>query len=168
MPDQRQSDVLGALPRTRPHRRSTKRPERPSDTAGKPRKATRSPASAATKSRTASASQSRSSAGTEGRGSAASRGRTPAKPRAAAGSRSGPRAVAGSGSATRTKSKADRLRQPPQPRGIPSQPRSPVPATAQRPEILGTVVQAAAELTEIGLSLGAQILRRAVARLPRP
>jgi hypothetical protein len=43
-----------------------------------------------------------------------------------------------------------------------------VPASPDRPEILGTVIQAAAELTEIGLSLGAQVLRRMVARLPRP
>lgn len=153
MPDQRPSDVLGALPRTRPHRRSAKRPGRPTETAGKPQAAARSTGPAATQSRKAAASPA---------------SRAPGKPRAAAGSRSGPRAVTGSRSATRTKSKADRLRQPPQPRGIPSQPRRPVPSTHQPPEILGTFVQAAAELTEIGLSLGAQILRRAVARLPRP
>ena len=149
MPDQRQSDVLGALPRKRPHRRSAKRPVRPGETPGK----AQASAPAATQSRKAAGGQA---------------SRAPAKPRVAAGSRSGPRAVAGSRSATRSKSKADRLRQPPQPRGIPAQPRSPVPSTPQRPEILGTFVRATAELTEIGLSLGAQILRRAVSRLPRP
>jgi hypothetical protein len=35
-------------------------------------------------------------------------------------------------------------------------------------EIAGTVVQAAAELAEIGLSMSARALREAVARLPRP
>jgi hypothetical protein len=35
-------------------------------------------------------------------------------------------------------------------------------------EIVGTVVQAAAELAEIGLSASARALREAVARLPRP
>jgi hypothetical protein len=35
-------------------------------------------------------------------------------------------------------------------------------------EVLGTAVQAAAELAEIGLSVSARALRRAVSRLPRP
>jgi hypothetical protein len=39
---------------------------------------------------------------------------------------------------------------------------------AQRHDVLGTAVQAAAELAEIGLSIGAQAIRRAVSRLPRP
>jgi|SRR5579859_1485753 len=157
MPDQRQSEVLGALPRTRPHRRSAKRPERPGEATAKPKPAARPTAAAVSRGQATGRSKptARSTGGA-------------AKPRAAAGSRPGPRAVPGSRSATRTKGKSDRLRQPPQPRGIPSQPRSPVPSTRQRPEILGTVVQAAAELTEIGLALGAQVLRRAVARLPRP
>lgn len=153
MPDQRRSEVLGALPRTRPHRRSAKRPERPADSAAKAKPAARPSAPAARQSRKTNSAQP---------------GRAAAKPRAGTASRSGPRAVSDSRSATRTKSRSDRLRQPPQPRGIPSQPRSPVPSSSERPEILGTFVQAAAELTEIGLALGAQVLRRAVSRLPRP
>jgi hypothetical protein len=35
-------------------------------------------------------------------------------------------------------------------------------------DIIGTAVQAAAELAEIGLSASARALRSAVARLPRP
>lgn len=35
-------------------------------------------------------------------------------------------------------------------------------------ELIGTVVRAAAELTEIGLTIGARALRTAVSRLPRP
>jgi hypothetical protein len=41
-----------------------------------------------------------------------------------------------------------------------------VPATGA--DILGTAVQAAAELAEIGLSASARALRGAIARLPRP
>lgn len=35
-------------------------------------------------------------------------------------------------------------------------------------ELIGTVVRAAAELAEIGLTVGARALRTAVSRLPRP
>jgi hypothetical protein len=41
-----------------------------------------------------------------------------------------------------------------------------VPATGA--DILGTAVQAAAELAEIGLSASARALRGAISRLPRP
>jgi hypothetical protein len=34
--------------------------------------------------------------------------------------------------------------------------------------VIGTAVQAAAELAEIGLSMSARAIRRAVSRLPRP
>ena len=146
MAEPRQSDVLGALPRTRPERRSTKRPARTNGPAS------RAPAPAKPAS-----------------------GKRPASPGTRA---SGPRrkpsqsrpATAGSAKPASGKrpAKAGRLRQPPQPRGVPSQPRAPVPSGSPRPELLGTFVQAAAELTEIGLSVGAQVLRRAVARLPRP
>ncbi len=37
-----------------------------------------------------------------------------------------------------------------------------------RTDVLGTAVQAAAELAEIGLSATARAIRGAVARLPRP
>jgi hypothetical protein len=75
-------------------------------------------------------------------------------------------------------SEPTRLRQPKQPGGTPSRgPAKPRPAartpvrTPSPPkggEILGTAVQAAAELAEIGLSAGARALRRAVSHLPRP
>jgi hypothetical protein len=67
-----------------------------------------------------------------------------------------------------------RLRQPAQPDGAPDMPRASEPArprsfsSASGAEILGTAVQAAAELAEIGLSAGARALRNAVSRLPRP
>ncbi|MFL5822093.1 MAG: hypothetical protein ACJ764_01475 [Solirubrobacteraceae bacterium] len=43
-----------------------------------------------------------------------------------------------------------------------------MPPSSQRPAVLGTFVQATAELTEIGLSLSARALRRLAGRLPRP
>jgi len=70
---------------------------------------------------------------------------------------------------------SQRLAQPAQPRGVPAGPRTRRPAaSAPRSEpaspapILGTAVQAAAELAEIGLALSGRALRRAIGRLPRP
>jgi hypothetical protein len=61
-----------------------------------------------------------------------------------------------------------RLRQPPQPRGTPASPhpRRPVPASGS--DILGTAVQAAAELAEIGVAAGKRALRNAVSKLAKP
>ena len=122
------SSVMGALPSSRPHRRSEKR-KTATPTAAAPPKAAAPKAAAPPKA---------------------------AVPPKAAGSRP--------------------LRQPPQPRGVPQQPKTARPkadAPAERPapprrELLATAVQAAAELTEMGLSAGARALREAVSRLPRP
>jgi hypothetical protein len=62
--------------------------------------------------------------------------------------------------------KPTRLRQPAQPGGTPVARRKPVPSSSA--DVVGTAVQAAAELAEIGLSVSARALRRAVSRLPRP
>ena len=54
--------------------------------------------------------------------------------------------------------------------GRPGKP-APAPRRPAQPagaELVGTVVQAAAELAEIGLSASARAVRNAVARLPRP
>jgi len=66
--------------------------------------------------------------------------------------------------------RAERLRQPAQPAGVP-----PTSRRESRPDdqttgldILGIAAQAAAELAEIGLSVSARALRNAVGRLPRP
>jgi hypothetical protein len=73
-----------------------------------------------------------------------------------------------------SRSEPTRLRQPARPEGTPAAPRASEPARARSfssasgAEILGTAVQAAAELAEIGLSAGARALRNAVSRLPRP
>ena len=128
MTGERPSEVLGSLPRTRPHRRSQKRPARPPHTepaAAKP---------SAAKTRAAKTGAAKPRAG---------------KPRAA-----GPQPA--------------RLRQPAQPAGSPPGPRVRRPAPSNGSDVLGTAVQAAAELAEIGLTVGARAIRGAVARLPRP
>ncbi len=137
--DDRPSEVLGALPRTRPHRRSDKRAARPVTEATE----TQAPAEASGAKPTA----------------AKPRAATKPKPRAA--TKPKPRAA--------TKPK---LRQPAQPGGTPAARRA-APAPARKPDsargdILGTAVQAAAELAEIGLAISARALRGAVSRLPRP
>lgn len=45
---------------------------------------------------------------------------------------------------------------------------APAPASPRGKEIVGTMVQAAAELAEIGLSVSGRAIKEAVARLPRP
>lgn len=142
MTDEHETDLLAALPRTRPHRRSDKR------TAPKPAAAapaeTPEPAAAAP----------------------AARKPTPA-PRAkpapkAAAARKRPR--------PKGNPHAKPLRQPAQPRGIPKARRAPKrkPAPAAAPELVGTAVQAVGELAEIGLTLTARAIRNAAARLPKP
>jgi hypothetical protein len=68
----------------------------------------------------------------------------------------------------RARARTDPLRQPKQPAGTPPKPASRRPAPPSGPEIISTVVQAAAELVEIGVSASARAVREAVSRLPRP
>lgn len=132
MPDRPSSDVMSALPRTRPHRRSEKRKGQPE------RRAPAEPRTAPAEPRTARA---------------ASKPRPAPKPRNVSKARA---------------RKPTRLQQPAQPAGTPPRPRSRRPLPATGTEIVGTAVQAAAELAEIGLSMSARMLRNAVSRLPRP
>jgi hypothetical protein len=123
MPDERPPEVLTALPRTRPHRRSNKRPTRTTEP---------------------------------------------------------PATEPGTGDPVRATPKPPPLRQPAQPAGTPDAPPTrkpsddplpPEPSGSRLPsgtELVGTAVQAAAELAEIGISLTARALRRTVSRLPRP
>jgi hypothetical protein len=105
------------------------------------------------------------SAGAKGPRAAAAKG-----PRAAAAK--GPPAAAAKGprsaGSPKPRPKADRLRQPAQPGGTPTTPRTRKPVPATGADIIGTAVQAAAELAEIGMTVSARAIRRAVARLPRP
>jgi hypothetical protein len=133
MTDDRPSEVLGALPHTRPHRRSQKRPARPpngTDTVEKTKAST--PTTTAAK-KASSAAAPRSSS-----------------PRRRAAPRTHP------------------LRQPAQPEGTPAAPRAHKPAPPGRTDLLGTAVQATAEVAEIALTMSARALRGAVSRLPRP
>ncbi|HZU61845.1 MAG TPA: hypothetical protein VE983_12830 [Solirubrobacteraceae bacterium] len=166
MTDQRPSEVLGALPRTRPERRSSKRPQRQDVQAASqvPAPSPAAPSAAAgarARTRTAESAATEAKARARTTESAAAKAKARPRPTKTAAARGPARPGAG-----RTKRGSPPLRQPPQPRGIPSQPRAPVPP--HRPEILGTAVQAAAELAEIGLALSTRALRRAVSRIPRP
>jgi hypothetical protein len=159
MTDERHSEVLGGLPRTRPHRRSDKRAATPVTPAASDGAAQASPPAKAKLSANAKP--------------AAKAKPAVKKPQAAA----KPKKPATKPGAKRSESGA-RLRQPAQPEGTPTRSRAKS-GTAPRPpartsaspkgtEILGTAVQAAAEIAEIGISAGARAIRRAVSRLPRP
>jgi hypothetical protein len=67
-----------------------------------------------------------------------------------------------------SRARSEPLRQPKQPAGTPPKPAARRPAPPTGPQIVSTVVQAAAELVEIGLSAGARAVRDALGRLPRP
>jgi hypothetical protein len=145
--EDRPPEVLGSLPRTRPHRRSDKRAARP--TAADP--ATAAPAA-------------------EHPIAAAAAEQPPANPSPAKARTPKPK-------------QKPRLRQPAQPSGTPAgkarrgkpparDTTKPQPVAAQRgnnrSEVLGTAVQAAAELAELGLAVSARAIRGAIQRLPRP
>jgi hypothetical protein len=151
MSDEAPSDVLGSLPRTRPHRRSQRRASRPAAANGHGVADETAPAVATKEAkapaRRSSAAEKTSSGAKARAGAKAPRAPTPVPPAA-------------------KRPKQTRLRQPAQPGGTPTAPRKAAPSGGA--DVLGTAVQAAAELAEIGLSVSARALRRAVARLPRP
>jgi hypothetical protein len=68
----------------------------------------------------------------------------------------------------RPRARTEPLRQPKQPAGAPPKPASRRPAPPSGPQVVSTVVQAAAELIEIGVSASARAVRDAISRLPRP
>jgi hypothetical protein len=142
------SDVLGALPRHRPQRRSQKR--RAPASVDKPARAQSDP--------TAGPSRARAN----GRTQAAGRSRTATTPQVKRASR--PAAQTRAQPARRS----GRLPQPAQPSGVPPAPPTRGPLQPTGRDILGTAAQAAAELAEIGRSMSAWALRNAIARLPRP
>jgi outer membrane biosynthesis protein TonB len=173
MTDEEHSQVLGALPRTRPHRRSDKRGARP---------AAQEEQVAETKTAAAKPTPAKPNGTTPAKPTPAKPNGTPlekpkraktspkaeqrpanAKAKAAAATpRERPRTT------RREPTGATRLKQPAQPEGTPEARRGRQPAPSSGPDILGTAVQAVAELAEIGLSASARAIRRAVARLPRP
>jgi hypothetical protein len=166
MSDERRG-VIGSLPSTRPHRRSQKRApagagqaetaaERP-----KPATASRKPATAKAGKRTAAATKPQATKAGPKKASAAAKSsttkKTPAEP-----IRATPRRPA-------AKKPPANVRTRTRPAPAPPAAAAPVaPRPAEEHGTLETVVQAAAELTELGLRAGARALRGAVSRLPRP
>ena len=156
MSDERPSDVLGSLPRTRPHRRSQKRADRPAVSASESNMTDAGATKTVATDTVATDTVATNAVATN---AAATRPRA-AKPV--------PRKARATPVRPAPKPKPERLRQPAQPQGTPPSPGSRRPVPASSAEIIGTAVQAAAELAEIGLSISARAIRSAVSRLPRP
>jgi hypothetical protein len=142
MSDERPSQVLGGLPRTRPHRRSEKRA---------------APAGGGT-----------TRAATPAVRPTAPASSPPSDREAVARLASDREAVAAPGATKRSTPSSARVRQPAQPPGTPSATSAPRPVPAARLDLLGSAVHVSAELAEIGISAGARALRGVVARLPKP
>jgi hypothetical protein len=159
--EQRPSDVLGALPRRRPHRRSAKRgapPEVANGNGTKPTAAKTAP----TATKTAPTATKTAPTATK------TAPRAP-KPVAAKLAPPATKPTPPQAPSRATARRPQRLRQPAQPAGVP--PTSPGRPAEDQPRgrhVIGTAAQAAAELAEIGLSLSARALRGVIDRLPRP
>ncbi|MGZ4293290.1 MAG: hypothetical protein ACXVRM_03525 [Solirubrobacteraceae bacterium] len=138
MADKPTPGVIGSLPRTRPHRRSDKRAA-PLGGAPPVDGQSAKPAAAPKPRAVKPAAAPKPRAA---KAAAAPKRSPAAKPRAATPAATAP------------------------PAATPAPPARPAPEPS--PGVLETAVQAAAELTEIGLHAGARALRRAVSRLPRP
>lgn len=157
-------DVLSNLPRSRPHRRSSKRE---GVTATK-RKAAEAAEASSPATGTAKPADTERAARKP-----AAKAKAPTTTTAAAARRPKPVAAPAAGAAAGSEPRAQRLRKPPPPP-------SPLPPTAGKTEppkrqaqpsgteLVGTVVQAASELAQVGLTIGGQVLKRAVSRLPKP
>ena len=150
MSDPPPSDVLGALPNTRPHRRSDKRATKPA--------ATTAPVVDATPPATAPAAAKATAK------PASARARKPAarKPAKAKAKRATMPPAEGTVRAAPTPF------YPPAGAGRVAAQKATKPAADEKFDVLGTAIQAAAELAEIGISATARAIRGAVDRLPRP
>jgi hypothetical protein len=152
MSDKSEATVIGSLPHSRPRRRSALRAARPeqetnaqAQAPAAKRKPVKTSGAKAAVSPTAPAA-----AKAETRPKAAAAAKAETRPKAPATPKAGPRPSA--------EETAPRREQRPNcPSSIP-----------EGAELIGTVVKAAAELVEIGLTVGARALRTAVLRLPRP
>jgi hypothetical protein len=151
--DRQDSDreVLTSLPRTRPVRRSAKRAERPRT------------AAAATKPKSKSTSS--AAAGPKAR-KAATKPRVAAQPKATARAASRPASADGArATAPRTRSAP---RQSVPPAGYASSPMPGEDGRSASADLVGTAVQAAGELAQIGFAVGRQALQSMLDRLPKP
>lgn len=171
MSDDHHSEVLGALPRKRPHRRSDKRAARPANPSAasaddaRPAQPPSAPKSATKLTAEPGPSQPARNLGAE------ATVKDPARQAKATRKRDRtplPEAATKPAATASDRPRAPRLRQPAQPAGTPSAPPRRRPTPARRTDVLGTAVQAAAELAEIGLSVSARAIRSAVSKLPRP
>jgi hypothetical protein len=159
-------EVLKSLPARRPQRRSARRDGAKTPGAAKRPAAARKPASAGAK--PPGGGPKRGAAGAKGTGASAKRGAAGAKGAAAGAKRAAPGAKAPAAKAPGEGRKPAGVR--------PSAATSAASSTpGQRPaqapegiELVGTAIQAAGELAQLGLSLGTKALRGAVSRLPRP
>ncbi len=175
--DDSDREVLTSLPRSRPVRRSAKRGDRATTDAGAKAPPARRSGAKATQAASAGAkakpkparARPKASAGAPRRAESAAE-----RPRATAGGSAKraaerPRATAG-GSAKRA---AERPRTGP-PRKVPPagyavpRERADEPASSGAAELIGTTIQAAAELAQIGMAVGRQTLQSMLDRLPKP
>jgi hypothetical protein len=149
VPDRKDSDreVLTSLPRTRPVRRSAKRGERPNG------------ASAAT-----SKPKQRAADGAKGRKPAA-KPRATAQPKATARA-ARPAASAGARATGQGSRSAPRRKVPPAGYATPSN--ADGDQHSPSADLIGTAVQAAGELAQIGFAVGRQALQSMLERLPKP
>jgi hypothetical protein len=150
MSEKRQPGVIGSLPSTRPHRRSGKRA-----TPGSPAAAT-APTSARPTARAKPPAQPEATATLKP--AAKPEATATLKPPATAKPARAKPAAARTQAAQRARTRA------PSPARDPAPP-APAPTS---PGALQTAVEAAAELTEIGLRASARALRVALSRLPKP
>lgn len=163
-------DVLTSLPRTRPVRRSAKRGGSPASPDTESGRTAESEAANEAKPAAAGRSGGSKSAGARppvGTRKAAGRkvdDKTTPTAGSAASGRSRP-AAAGERSAVNGSSPAPQRKVPPAGYAAPRPPAADPPGSG---EILGTALQAAGELAQIGLTVSRQALRSALGRLPRP
>lgn len=178
MSEEKTTDVLGALPHSRPHRRSDKRRARQTPAGASPANDTEPAAAKSSAPKPAASKPSAPKPGASkpsapepaASGPAASKPAGAAKPTA-----SKPAPAARAKTKPRARTASPRLQQPKQPTGTPSRVRDAAPKDGragrtqpERHDLLGSAVQAAAELTELGLTIGARVIRGAVSKLPRP
>jgi hypothetical protein len=156
------SGVLASLPATRPQRIGGRRRSSGGTRSGGARSETdgAKPAAAATASTTRRKPAAKKRAATKKRAAAKPRAAKPAAPKAV------PISEATGQKPKPVRSGASGLDAPAQKAASKR-----APATSRTPsgtELVTTVVQAAGELAQVGLSIGGQVLKRAVERLPKP
>jgi hypothetical protein len=169
------SDVLGALPHSRPHRRSDKRARKPAvDSAPAAAEQARPKATPAAKPTATPATRAKSAPTTKPKPTPAAQAKPKATPAAAA----KPRAVPATGrpklvavpppEAPAHTAPTQFFTPEPGSRGRVAAQKATKEAADEKFDVLGTAIQAVAELAEIGISATARAIRGAVDRLPRP